>query len=190
VTIPGWRDTLFAYLLMLQEDHASRRQPTRALLREAGDQLGLLGQVFRSEHTLPTRITLAAEQLGRLTPAATRTKLMAKGRAVVEQLTDAIGDGVLLHPAHPTTAPLHRRTYGRPWLMMPAAIFNMADVPVTEVPLGLSSEGLPVGIQVAAAKGADRVSIAVARVLEDALGGWVSPRTVGASRDVTGPPVP
>ena len=100
--------------------------------------------------------------------------MIARGRALAEELVDAIGDGVLLHPAHPTLAPRHRRTYGRPWLMMPAAIFNMAGVPVTEVPLGLSADGLPVGVQVAAAQGADHLSIAIALELEAVFGGWVA----------------
>jgi fatty acid amide hydrolase 2 len=58
---------------------------------------------------------------------------------------------------------------------MPAAIFNMAGVPVTEVPLGLSAEGLPMGIQVAAGPGADHLSIAIALELEAVFGGWTPP---------------
>src|SRR6185437_15664905 len=63
------------------------------------------------------------------------------------------GDGVLLHPAYPRTAPRHGRTVGRPWLLTPSAVFNLAGVPVTEVPLGLTPRGLPIGVQVAAAPG-------------------------------------
>ena len=72
-------------------------------------------------------------------------------------------------------APRHRRTYGRPWLTTPASIFNLAGVPVTEVPLGLSPAGLPVGVQVAAAHGADHLTIAIALELEAIFGGWVPP---------------
>jgi len=82
---------------------------------------------------------------------------------------------VLLHPAHPSTAPRHGRTFGRPWLLTPAAVFNLAQVPVTEVPLGLSDEGLPVGVQVAAGRDRDHVSIAVALELERIFGGWTPP---------------
>jgi fatty acid amide hydrolase 2 len=49
---------------------------------------------------------------------------------------------------------------------------------VTEVPLGLSDGGLPVGVQVAAAPGADHVTIAVAQELERVFGGWVPPQLV------------
>jgi fatty acid amide hydrolase 2 len=82
---------------------------------------------------------------------------------------------VLLHPAHLSVAPPHRRTYGRPWLTTPSSVFNLAGVPVTEVPLGLSAKGLPVGVQVAAARGADHLGIAIAHELEAVFGGWVSP---------------
>jgi len=54
-------------------------------------------------------------------------------------------------------------------------MFNLAGVPVTEVPLGLSAAGLPVGVQVAAGRGRDHVAIAVALELERAFGGWVPP---------------
>ncbi len=48
-------------------------------------------------------------------------------------------------------------------------------VPVTQVPLGLNADGLPLGVQVAAGPGRDHVSIAVAHELERVFGGWVPP---------------
>jgi fatty acid amide hydrolase 2 len=179
INMAGWGDALLSYLLMLQEDPDSDWHPTQAFLQQGGEAaLGprelLLGG---AGHTLPTRLTVGAERLGRvISTAKTRAKLIARGRMLAEELVEAIGDGVLLHPAHPTLAPRHRRTYGRPWLMMPAAAFNMAGVPVSEVPLGLSAGGLPMGIQVAAAPGADHLSIAIALELEAVFGGWTPPR--------------
>ena len=64
---------------------------------------------------------------------------------------------------------------GRPWLLTPAAIFNLAGVPVTEVPIGRSARGLPLGVQVAGRQGCDHVTIAVAVALERAFGGWSPP---------------
>jgi fatty acid amide hydrolase 2 len=178
VNLAGWGDALLSYLLMLQEDRGSGWRPTQAFLRQGGEPaLGTRELLFGGAgHTLPTRLTVGAERLGRaVSTEKARAKLIGRGRALVEELVDAIGDGVLLHPAHPTLAPRHRRTYGRPWLMMPAAVFNMAGVPVTEVPLGLNGNGLPMGIQVAAARGADHLSIAVALELEAVFGGWTPP---------------
>jgi fatty acid amide hydrolase 2 len=56
------------------------------------------------------------------------------------------------------------------------AIFNVMELPVTAVPLGLSREELPLGVQVAALHGNDHLTIAVALALEKELGGWVPPR--------------
>ena len=48
-------------------------------------------------------------------------------------------------------------------------------MPVTQVPLGLGDDGLPLGVQVAAGDGNDHLSIAVALELEKVFGGWVPP---------------
>jgi fatty acid amide hydrolase 2 len=173
VSMPSWRHALLPFLAALQNTGTDATR-IGALLKEAGESARLptllLGQ---GRHTLPTRLTVLAEAL----PArgATRDKLLARGAELAAELIEAIGDGVLLHPAHLSVAPPHRRTYGRPWLTTPSSVFNLAGVPVTEVPLGLSAKGLPVGVQVAAARGADHLSIAIAHELEAVFGGWVSP---------------
>jgi fatty acid amide hydrolase 2 len=178
IDLSGWGDALLPYLLMLQDDPASDWQPTQAFLRQSGEpKLGVRELLLGGRgHTFPTRLTVGAERFGRaISTPGMRQKLLARGRGVTEALVDAIGDGVLLHPAHATLAPRHRQTYGRPWLMMPAAVFNMAGVPVTEVPLGLSADGLPIGVQVAAGRGSDHLSIAIALELEAIFGGWIPP---------------
>ena len=108
------------------------------------------------------RIALAAGMLPESPDSALNTRLLDVGRRLADELVDAIGDGVLLHPAHPRVAPRHGRTVGRLWLITPAAVFNLTGVPVTQVPLGLSAGGLPLGVQVAAGIDNDHVSIAVA----------------------------
>ena len=50
-----------------------------------------------------------------------------------------------------------------------------APFPATQVPLGLSGEGLPLGVQVISGPGNDHVTIAVAEELERIFGGWVPP---------------
>jgi fatty acid amide hydrolase 2 len=54
-------------------------------------------------------------------------------------------------------------------------VFNLAGLPVTQVPLGLGRGGLPLGVQVVAAPERDHVAIAVALELERAFGGWIPP---------------
>jgi fatty acid amide hydrolase 2 len=180
VSLPGWRFATLPFLAALQDIDGGNGS-VAALLREAGESSsGLRSLLFGPmAHTPPTKLTLLAESLP--SGAATREKLLARARALSDQLVDAIGDGVLLHPAQLTVAPQHRRTYGRPWLMTSSSVFNLAGVPVTEVPLGLSRQGLPVGVQVAAAHGADHLSIAIALELEAVFGGWVPPPATGGA---------
>ena len=173
VSLRSWRHALLPYLVTLQVGAGSS---TRALLEESGEPAPTLrGLMARGgPHTLATRLTLAAELMP--PPSGQRQeKLLRAGRELGAEVIDAIGDGVLLHPAHPRVAPKHGRTVGRSWLLTPAAVFNLAGVPVTEVPLGLTDSGLPLGVQVAAGPGRDHVSIAVALELERVFGGWVPP---------------
>jgi Asp-tRNA(Asn)/Glu-tRNA(Gln) amidotransferase A subunit family amidase len=173
VSMRSWRRAALPFLVTLQ---AGAAQTTSELLAEAGVPKATLRSLLKRDgpHTLPTRLTLAAELLPPV-DGKRREKLLAAGRALASELTDAIGDGVLLHPVHPHIAPRHGRTAGRSWLLTPAAVFNLAGVPVTEVPLGLGDAGLPLGVQVAAGRDRDHVAIAVGMHLERAFGGWVPP---------------
>jgi fatty acid amide hydrolase 2 len=165
------------FMTKLQAASGTRGRTTSELLEESGETAPTWGSLRRagSIHTAFTRIVLASELLPDPGDASERRGLLKAADSLASELIGAIGDGVLLHPAHPTPAPRHRRTYGRPWLLTPAAVFNLAGVPVTEVPLGRSPQGLPVGVQVAAGPGRDHVSIAVALELERIFGGWKPP---------------
>jgi fatty acid amide hydrolase 2 len=173
VSLRSWRRAALPYLVTLQ---AGAGSSTRALIEESGEPAPTLRALLArgGPHTPATRIALAAEFLPPV-DGRRRDKLLRAGRELAAELIDAIGDGVLLHPPHPRAAPRHGRTVGRSWLLTPAAVFNLAGVPVTEVPLGLGADGLPLGVQVAAGEDRDHVSIAVALVLERVFGGWVPP---------------
>lgn len=54
-------------------------------------------------------------------------------------------------------------------------IFNTIGLPVTNCPVGLTSEGLPVGLQIVANPALDRLTIGVAQEFEKIFGGWVPP---------------
>ena len=173
VELRSWRRGLLPYLATLQ---SGAPQTTIALLTAAGIPAPTWRTLARRRgpHTVQTRLTLAAEMLPQLEGKALQRQLDA-GLKLAAELAEAIGDGVLLHPAQPSVAPRHGRTLGRPWLLTPAAMFNLAGVPVTEVPLGLSADDLPLGVQVAAGLGRDDVAIAVAIELERVFGGWKPP---------------
>jgi fatty acid amide hydrolase 2 len=180
IELRSWRRALLPYLVTLQ---AGAGQTTAALLEAAGAVPPGWRSLLRrgGDHTLPTRMTVVAERLPRFEGPALERMLRA-ARELAAELIDAIGEGVLLHPAFATVAPPHGRTVGRPWLFKSAAMFNLAGVPVTEVPLGLSTGGLPLGVQVAAGVGSDHLSIAVALELERVFMGWVLPRLIETVR--------
>lgn len=151
------------------------------LLREAGaDPLTLRAALRRGgPHTRATRITVGLERVAARVPARRTGKVMAARDAFVRELCQTIGDGVLLHPPAPKVAPKHGRTVGRVWWIHPMLVFNLAGLPVTQVPLGLNDRGLPLGVQVAAGPGRDHACIAVALELERVFGGWVAPEDPG-----------
>jgi fatty acid amide hydrolase 2 len=160
---------------------AGSEQPFRTWLGDgtpihAGRELLRLA-AGRSPYTLPALGLSLVERLPELMPAR-RRRLIALGAQLREELHELIGPrGVLLYPPYPRTAPPHRRAWFAPFDWVYTAIFNVAELPVTQVPLGLGRGGLPLGVQVASLPGHDHVTIAVALELERALGGWVPPPT-------------
>ncbi len=150
-------------------------------LRELGRYL-----VRSSPHTLPAIGLGLVEKVSERFPARLAEMLAATAelRAALEDLLGGAGGrGVLLFPPYPETAPRHGRPLLFPVKWMYTAIFNALELPVTQVPTGLDRRALPTGVQVVAGHGGDARTIAVARILEDALGGWVPPPAVlGAKR--------
>lgn len=136
----------------------------------------LLAIFRRSEHTLP------AIMLGifdGLIPKYTKS-IDLKAKEILERLKgemlELLGDdGVLLYPSHPKIAPYHSHPIFTPFNFAYTGLFNALGFPVTQCPLGLSKEGLPMGIQVVTAPYNDHLTLSVAQVLEEGFGGWVSP---------------
>jgi fatty acid amide hydrolase 2 len=157
-------DTPFRNLLGEGEAIAVGRELLRWVLR-------------RSEHTLPALVLAAVEDLRPFVPAvADQRRLVAEGLALRAQLEAQLGKrGVLLFPTHPRPAPRHYTPLLRPFDWVYTAIFNIMELPVTQVPMGLGRAGLPLGLQVVGGSGCDHVTIAVACALEREHGGWVRP---------------
>ncbi|XP_041982395.1 fatty-acid amide hydrolase 2-B-like [Aricia agestis] len=89
---------------------------------------------------------------------------------------DMLGDdGVFLYPTHPTPAPYHNEPLLKAMNFSYTAIINCLGLPATHIPLGLSRDGLPIGIQVVANHNNDRLCLAVAEALDKAFGGWKEP---------------
>lgn len=57
------------------------------------------------------------------------------------------------------------------WIALP----TVCGLPATAIPVGLSGQGLPVGVQVIGPRGADAKTLAVAQAIEERLGGFRPP---------------
>ncbi|XP_055853537.1 fatty-acid amide hydrolase 2-A-like [Episyrphus balteatus] len=101
---------------------------------------------------------------------------LKEGDAIKAELTNLLGsEGVLLIPTFHRTAMSHNTSVfnlgGVPFL----SIFNIIGFPATHIPMGLNSDGIPIGFQVVAAPYKDKLCIQIAAELEAAFGGWVHP---------------
>ncbi|XP_034247256.1 fatty-acid amide hydrolase 2-A-like isoform X2 [Thrips palmi] len=178
--LAGLEDAFFSgALLMLQ----LRRVRTVHFDPQRPDSLHLAwSELFRfltcrSKCTLHSVVAGVLFYLARFTPQSVLRKADAHRTLLLARLQAALGqDAVLLYPSMP--APAHRiglfwrRLLNTSYFM----IFNLLGMPVTQVPFGLgTTSGLPVGLQVAANRYQDRLSLSVARELETAFGGWVPP---------------
>ena len=176
--IPELRRSFELWSTMLSE---ASDTPFRTLMGEGepipvGREL-LRWALGRSPHTLPGLVLAAVEDMPLVVPRGQRRReIVEQGLALRAKLSKLLGPrGVLLYPTHPRPAPRHASPLLRPFDWTYTAIFNVMELPVTQVPLGLSRAGLPLGVQVVANHGNDHVTIAVACALERDHGGWVAP---------------
>ena len=180
--VPALRRSLDIWSAMMHV--GSRRVESFRDLMSAGQpfsparELGLIA-AGRSRFTLPGILLTWFELLPDL--MASRTKdAIGLGQDLSRELASILDENtVILYPAYPNVAPRHRHPLRFPFKWVYTAIINVMELPATEVPLGLDREGLPLGVQVIAANGADHRCIAVAEHLEKSFGGWVPPPVLG-----------
>ncbi|XP_042147590.1 LOW QUALITY PROTEIN: fatty-acid amide hydrolase 2-A [Ixodes scapularis] len=93
-----------------------------------------------------------------------------------QRLEDLLGtDGVLLLPTNATSAPYHHQDLGFCETFSMTCMFNFLGFPSTACPVAFDAQGLPLGVQVAAARGQDRLCLAVASEIDQGFGGWKQP---------------
>uniref|UniRef100_A0A0A9XIE0 Fatty-acid amide hydrolase 2 n=2 Tax=Lygus hesperus TaxID=30085 RepID=A0A0A9XIE0_LYGHE len=130
----------------------------------------LIGQ---SDYTLPIIMRLLDLNL---LPQTNVKWAEAQTDELVKEIVAELGEtGVLLFPSGPREAPYHYESFLRPYNFAYWGIFNALKLPATNVPMGLSKNGLPIGLQVVAAPHNDHLCLAVAKELEKQYGGWVPP---------------
>lgn len=129
----------------------------------------LLGQ---SQYTLASIYSL----IDSLLPAEKADEMKRITKELNDEIATLLGDdGVLFYPSTAYPAPFHYAAFVQIYNFHYWSLMNSLHLPATQVPLGLNSDGLPLGIQVVAAKNQDRLCFAVAEEIERQLGGWVAP---------------
>uniref|UniRef100_A0A3P9AAR0 Amidase domain-containing protein n=1 Tax=Esox lucius TaxID=8010 RepID=A0A3P9AAR0_ESOLU len=159
----GKQPTSFAELMA---DHGTKVWP---LWEMAKWTVGL------SKHTMAAIGLALVEMFQRSHPTEF---IIQQKESLQRDLEELLGtDGVLLYPSHPQLAPKHHHPLFTPFNFSYTGVFNILGLPVTQCPLGLSTEGLPLGLQLVVGKQQDRLSLATAVYLEKAFGGWREPGT-------------
>ena len=131
-----------------------------------------LGQ---SEFTLPGLGLAILEKVPKMF-SNDSNKYLELGMKLKSDLMENLGKNtILLYPSYSCTAPYHNEPIFKTFDWVYTAIFNVMELPSTQVPLGLSKEGIPLGLQVVSNKGRDLLTIAIAEELEKEFGGWVPP---------------
>lgn len=84
---------------------------------------------------------------------------------------------VLISPVNPFPSIDHGTTYNSE--VFPGfsytIVYNLTGWPAAVVRCGATSDGMPVGVQIAAKPWREDLALAVARYLEERLGGWIAP---------------
>ncbi|XP_077977656.1 fatty-acid amide hydrolase 2-like [Glandiceps talaboti] len=151
------------------------------LMGDSGSKVYPTWELFKwvfqlSNHTLPSIGLALGEKLEVLMPKSEREKLCRSSDKLRADIEELLGDdGILLYPSHPKVAPFHNSPITTPFNFAYTGIFNILGFPITQVPLGLNKDGIPLGIQVIALTNNDHLTLAVARQLEKGFGGWMAP---------------
>ena len=125
-----------------------------------------------SKITLPALATAIIEKPGKLLQK--RNQEMLELAAGMQQEIEArLGDnGVLLCPVFSTPAPKHSWIWKDLLGMGYSGLINVLEFPATVIPIYHREDGLPVSIQVVAARWNDHLTLAAAAALEQTFGGW------------------
>lgn len=132
-----------------------------------------------SDYTFNTIFTRIAESTSPKYGSPRNCYLVKKAEELRQKFYKLVGDdGVFLMPTHPEAAPIHQTTIFKIFNVAYTALGNTLHAPITQCPLGMSSEGLPFGLQIIAKPFNDRLTLAVAQEMEKAFGGWSPPTRV------------
>ncbi|XP_057337021.1 fatty-acid amide hydrolase 2-A-like isoform X1 [Microplitis mediator] len=144
----------------------------------------VLGEIFkystcRSSHSVSSILYGLLKKITDSFPKNHFNWLNEKNESLKKQFQEILGDnGVIICPTFIDGSHYPYEIYPRVCDVTYMMIFNAIGLPVTQCPMGLNKNGLPIGFQVVGNVGQDRLTIAVAREVERAFGGWQPPPSV------------
>uniref|UniRef100_A0A6G1SBG0 Fatty-acid amide hydrolase 2 n=1 Tax=Aceria tosichella TaxID=561515 RepID=A0A6G1SBG0_9ACAR len=129
-----------------------------------------------SDHNMGSILASALDQFAPESGSSESLSLSQQAADLRKRLNALLGDyGILMVPTHPEPAPEHHTTYLKVFNIAYTSVTTVLQAPITQVPLGLSKEGLPYGVQLVARPLNDRLPLAVALEIEKLIGGWQPP---------------
>ncbi|XP_071875606.1 fatty-acid amide hydrolase 2-like isoform X2 [Bombus fervidus] len=109
-------------------------------------------------------------------PENYQRKMFAKKDELKKQFEELLGDnGVLILPTFVSSAYYPHESHTNIFNFMYLTVANVLGMPATHCTMGFDKQGLPVGLQIMANAGNDHLTIAVAKEIDEAFGGWQPP---------------
>ncbi|KAK0163993.1 hypothetical protein PV328_002668 [Microctonus aethiopoides] len=134
-----------------------------------------------SSHILTNVMYGVLKKFANTLPENYKKLMYEKNNAIERQFKDLLGEnGVLICPTFSSAAHFPYEIFSKICDVTYMMIFNSIGLPVTQCPLGLNNEGLPIGVQIVGNVGCDHLTIAVAREIERVFGGWQEPSSCDA----------
>jgi fatty acid amide hydrolase 2 len=97
-------------------------------------------------------------------------------KTIIKDLNSEKKYTVLISSSFPTVAPYHNKSYKYVFDIGILGIFNILGFPVTQVPLGLNKDGIPLGMQIIGLHYMDQLTIKIAELLEKSnKAKWIPP---------------
>jgi aspartyl-tRNA(Asn)/glutamyl-tRNA(Gln) amidotransferase subunit A len=181
ISLPDLDAATLAALLIINSESMGGVAPAR--LNRLDPELSPIARgTLKYRMLLPAAATAQAMRV--------RTLMRRRLAALFEQV-DAIAWPTVPAPAPPLEAPLVELPGGTQTAdqanVRGAALANLTGIPSISLPVGLSAEGLPIGLQLQAAWGHDALLLDAAEALEEANGRrWVESLPPIAEAEATG----
>jgi fatty acid amide hydrolase 2 len=172
--------SLWFYAISLTKERSFLDQLTQGQDLSFGLEL-VRSFVGSAQYSLVSLITAGLEKFVpgvlKVEDASKKAERLSKALVAFRELLS--DHAVILMPTHPRVAPKHGHCKYRPFDFIYTGVANSMELAATQIPVGLSPGGLPIGVQVMAGPGQDHLALSLAQALELGFGeapepkGWV-----------------